>query len=158
MGFENTSGLNVRTFYGPMSQTEGTEGSLATAGAIQELALVITGSHVVGGGAAFDPTRAYLPAGAKVIGVYVNVQDVFSVGSGTDEEINIGTQGSEATNGFDIVEASLEATGVYAITSFNGTWANQLAANTQIGLADSGGGTWTTAGKARVVIQYVQLD
>jgi hypothetical protein len=158
MGYENTSGLNVRTFYGPMSQTEGTEGSIRTEGSIQELALVVTGAHVVGAGAAFDPTRAYLPAGAKVKEVLVNVQEVFSVSAGASNEINIGTQGSEATNGVPIPEASLEATGIYVITSFDGTWANQLAANTQIGLADSGGGTWTTAGKARVVIRYIQLD
>lgn len=158
MGYENTSGLNVRTFYGPMSQTEGTEGSIRTEGAVQELALVVTGSHAVSGGSTFDATLAYLPAGAKVIEVYVNVQEVFAVSGGVDEEINIGTQGSEATNGFDIVEASLEATGIYAITSFNGTWQAQLAANTQIGMAVSGSGTFTTAGKARIVIRYVQLD
>ncbi|NOQ73238.1 MAG: hypothetical protein GQ574_14620 [Crocinitomix sp.] len=78
---------------------------------------------------------------------------------GTTPVIDIGTESTEATNGFTITEAQAEAVGMYDLTSaLAGTWAAGLAADTTVGLLLGGTSpTVTSAGKAKIVIRYVAL-
>jgi len=100
-----------------------------------------------------------LPAGAIIKDVFAYVDEAF-VASGTTPALEIGTDGSEATNGFSVTEAQLEATGAYNLTSaLSGTWDAEapLAADTTIGIALSGTTpAITDAGKARFSIFFVR--
>jgi hypothetical protein len=99
-----------------------------------------------------------LPAGAVVKNVYVEVQEAFVLG-GTTPTILLGTDTSEVTNGFVISEAQAEAVATYDVTgTLTGTWAAPLAAETTVGLAMGGTSpTSTTAGKAKVIVEYVSV-
>lgn len=107
-------------------------------------------------GDAFTLLAPKIPAGAHIYKVIAEVTEAFTV-TGTSPTINVGTEGSENTNGIEITEAQAEAEGVYDITgSLQGTWAAPLAAETTVGL-DMDGTTPAlsgTAGKVRVVIYY----
>jgi hypothetical protein len=83
------------------------------------------------------------------------VKEAFVIG-GTTPAIVIGTEGSEATNGFVISEAQGEATGTYDVSgTLTGTWAAPLAAATTVGIDMSGTSpTVTDAGLAEVVVKY----
>lgn len=154
MAYENKAGLGVKNFYGPRRLTEGTIGGIETRGSQKELTLELSG-YAINDNVAF--LTGLLPAGAKVEEVVVRTDSAF-VMTGTTPTILIGTAGSEATNGFAITEAQAEAVGTYKITSFSGTWANGLAANTTVGIAL--GGTTpavTDAGKMRVTVRYTKL-
>jgi hypothetical protein len=100
-----------------------------------------------------------LPAGAIITDVFAYVEEAFVV-SGTTPALEVGTNGSEATNGFTVSEAQLEATGAYNLTSaLAGTWDAEapLAADTQIGFALSGTTpAITDAGKAKFRIFFVR--
>lgn len=145
---------SVNNHYGPR-ETGKTVGTFYTNGVERELSLDIDGEML--GDASFALLAPSLPAGAVVLECYADVTEAFVLG-GTSPVMNIGTEGSEATNGVDVSEAQLEAVGTYDITStVAGTWANPLAAATTVGLALGGTSPTTTdAGKVRVVIRYVQ--
>ena len=151
MGYEANTGLGVSAFYGGMTQREGIEGHRRTEGTIQELVVYVTSENI--NDDVFGRNLAYLPAGAYPKEVYVDVDEAFALG-GTSPTISIGTEGSEETNGFDITEAQAESTGSYQITSFNGTWANQLASDTDVGIALGGTSPTASGGYARVIIRY----
>lgn len=105
---------------------------------------------------AFDLLAPVLPAGAVIDDVYMSIETAFVV-SGTSPGIDFGTEGSEATNGFSVTEAQLEATGSYDLTSaLSGTWAAPLAAETTVGIAFFGTGSpaVTDVGRGRVVVRY----
>jgi hypothetical protein len=145
----------VHNQYGPRNAGK-TVGTFDTDGAIKELVIDFDGT-IVGDGA-YPLLAPTLPAGAIIEDVYLVVTEAFVLG-GTTPVIDIGTEGTEATNGFTITEAQAEATGTYDLTSaLSGTWAAGLAAATTVGIL-LGGGTpsVTSAGKARAVIRYVQV-
>lgn len=104
-----------------------------------------------------------LPAGAVITAVYMDVEEAFTL-TGTTPAVEVGTAGSEATNGFTITEAQLEATASVNLTAaLSGTWDGEapLAANTIIGIAVSGSGTPTVAdgaGKARITILFDRIN
>jgi hypothetical protein len=102
-----------------------------------------------------------LPKGAIITDVFAYVDEAF-VATGTTPALEVGTDGSEATNGFTIAEAKLEAVGAYNLTSeLSGTWDAEapLAANTKIGFALSGTTpALTRAGKMRISIFFVRTD
>ena len=151
MSKENSAGLGVNNRYGPLLTPDGVAGVFKTAGAENELVIEFSGTNVND-----DVISGFLPAGSKPIEVYVEVKSVFAVG-GTTPTLEVGTDGSEATNGFSISEAQLEAVGTYVITSFNGTWAARLAADTTVSAALAGTSpTVTSAGEARIVIRYAR--
>lgn len=133
-----------------------TVGTVQTEGSVYELSLNIDGEMV--GDAAYPLIAPTLPAGAVIKEVYAEVDEAFVLG-GTSPVINIGTEGSEATNGVDLSEARAEAVGTYDLTStLAGTWAAPLAAATTVGLALAGTSpTVTDAGSVRVVIRYARL-
>lgn len=143
----------VNNHYGPRN-TGKTVGVSRTAGFVNELTMDIDGTMV--GNAAFPLLAPSIPAGSIIEDVYLVVEEAFVLG-GTTPAIEVGTEGTEATNGFTITEAQAEATGTYDVTSaLSGTWAAGLAAATTVGLALSGTTpTVTSAGKARVVVRYV---
>jgi hypothetical protein len=152
--WENSAGIGVFNHYGERG-TQDSGGVIKTEGSTNELTLVIDGTMVSDG--AIPRATATLPAGAKVTKAYVHVTEVFVL-TGTTPTIDIGTQGTEGTNGFDITEAQAEALGVYEETTFAGTWAAELAASTVVDVAL--GGTTpasTSAGQATIVIEYVVL-
>lgn len=162
MGFETSqfgdqvTGANVTSdvnnHYG-VRETGKTTGNIKTEGSMNELTLDVDGTMV--GNAAYTLVVPKLPAGAIIEDVYAEVSEAFVLG-GTTPAIEIGTEGSEATNGFTITEAQAEAAASYDLTSaLSGTWAAPLAAETTLGLALSGTSpTVTSAGKVRVVIRY----
>lgn len=145
----------VNNHYGPR-MTGKTQGSMKTEGALGELVFDVDGEMV--GNEAFALLAPQVPAGTLVTAVYVEVTEAFVVG-GTSATINIGTEGSENTNGFEVTEAQAEAVGVYDVTSsLQGTWAAGLAAATTIGIdMDGTSPTVTAAGKMRVVVKYVDV-
>lgn len=168
MGFEQskfgdgsaTGSGNVTTavnqHYGARD-TGKTQGVVGTEGVMNELTIDLDGTMV--GNDAFALLAPSLPAGSLIEDVYMEVTEVFVLG-GTTPVVDVGTEGSEATNGFTITEAQLEATGTYDLTSaLSGTWAAGLAAATTVGIALGGGGSNTTtdAGKARIVVRYVKV-
>lgn len=147
----------VHNHYGPYTEVNKTVGnSQDDQGFMKELVIDFDGTVV--GNAAYPLLAPTLPAGAIIEDVYLFVDEVFVLG-GTTPAIEIGTEGSEATNGFSISEAQAEAVGTYDLTSaLSGTWAAGLAAATTVGIALSGTTpTVTSAGKARVVIRYARV-
>jgi hypothetical protein len=137
--------------------TGDTNGVSKTEGFINELTIDINGGNV--GAGAYALLAPTLPAGAIIEDVYMEVTEVFVLG-GTTPVIDVGTETSEATNGFTITEAQAEALGSYDLTSaLSGTWAAPLAAATTVGVLLGGGGsnTVTAAGKAKLVIRYAKL-
>lgn len=152
-GFEDTAGRGVNVFYGPRTRLEGITGNMKTLGAIKQLVVELSAENVSDGFAGFFS----LPAGVKPLRAIVDVEEAFVLG-GTTPALSIGTDGSEGTNGFDIAEAVAEAVGVTEITSFNGTWADELAAVTRVGILLTGSTpTITSAGIVKVIVEYAQV-
>lgn len=153
MSFITQPVTGVKNFYGPRTAREGIAGHMNTAGAVQELSIVFTGTNINDG---IMDSVAILPAGSKVLKAYVETAEVSAM-TGTTPTILIGTNGSEVTNGFVVSEAQGEAVGTYDVSgTLTGTWALRLAANTSVSVTL--GGTTpaiTDAGKYVVVIQYV---
>ena len=148
----------VHNRFGPRD-IGGTVGVLKVEGMDEELVIDFTGEEFNDLPDGLMPF--VLPAGAVLKEVYVDVEEPF-VATGTTPALNVGTDGSEATNGFTISEAILEGTGSANVTStLKGTWAvgTPLQANTQIGFAL--GGTTpvvTDAGKARITIKFYRIN
>ncbi len=122
---------------------------------MQEVVIYVNGSDFSSGS---YNTRATLPAGSTFVEAIAEVTEAFVLG-GTSPTIAVGTDGSEETNnGIELAEASAEATGTYYNATGAGTWANPLAADTDIGVALGGTTpTVTDAGEAKVVIRYIKV-
>lgn len=146
----------VNNHYGTRD-TGKTQGVAQSTGFERELILTIDGTMV--GNEAFPLIAPNLPAGAVIEKVTVEVTEAFVLG-GTTPVIEVGTEGSEATNGFTISEAQAEAAATYNLTSaLSGTWAAPLAASTTIGIDLAGTSpTVTAAGSMKVVITYVDVS
>lgn len=144
----------VSNHYGPRETGE-VSGVVKTEGATNQLVLEFDGTNVSDGAFTLQTPKT-LPAGANIEDVWLKVSEVFVLG-GTTPVVDIGTEGSEATNGFTMSEANLESVQTVDLTSaLSGTWAAPLAASTTIGILLGGGGsnTVTAAGKAKVIINY----
>ncbi len=130
-----------------------TVGVVKTEGSMHEMKLSIDGDMLTAD--AFALIAPNLPKGAVIEDVYLKVDEVFAI-TGSSVVIDIGTSGSEATNGFTITEAQLQTVTTVDLTSaLSGTWAAPLAASTTVGIVMSG----TTpvsdgSGKAAVVVRY----
>lgn len=158
MGYESTSGLNVKNHYGPRGTQAGVAsgGQVHGNGVVQEKVVYITGADF-GSGTSFD-TELTIPKGAKFIEAYAEVTEVFALG-GTTPTINVGTNGSEGTNYvIELSEAQAEAVGEVYNATGAGTYASPLAADAAIGVAlDGTSPTVTDAGKAKVVVRYIKI-
>lgn len=156
MGFESNTGLGVVNHYGARD-TGKTAGVVKTEGRKEQISVDIDVETIANGGSPVVPVT--IPASSTIEKVYARVTEAFTL-TGTTPTIEIGTEGSEATNGANLSEAQAEAVGTYDLTStLGGTWANPLAADTEVGVA-LGGTTPATsgaAGKVRVVIEYTKM-
>lgn len=154
MSKESSTGLGVSQYYG-VRDTGDTLGQYRTAGAQRELSIHMTGetlSHLIIG-----PTD--IPAGSVITKAYVRVTEVFVLAGAS--VVEVGTDGSEVTNGVSLLEADLEAVGYVDVTAqLAGTWDAEavLAADTRVGVAFSAGSVTTaSAGQATLVIEYTQV-
>lgn len=156
MGYESNSGLGVYNHYGPRDIEAGvvSGGDVHGSGVIFESVVYITGDDF-NSTTSFD-TQLTLPAGAVFKEATFDVTEAFTLGN-ADNVFNIGTNGSESTNGVSI--ANPDATGVTQDTSGAGTWAAALAADTAVGVSVTGTTAAVTAGsgKAKVVIRYTKI-
>ena len=154
MSFETDAFRGVKTNYNTRNLEPGLIGEVPGNGAVRELVVHISGETLNSG----TIENVTLPAGALPIEWFVKVEEAFDLG-GTSPTIEVGTDGSEATNGLTITEAVAEAVETTKSTTFAGTWGSDLAAATTIGIAM--GGTSPTAdaavGKARLGVRYVSL-
>ena len=146
----------VSNHFGPRLSTKAV-GEVKTAGIVRELSIEFTGEDL--SAAAYALLAPKIPAGAVIEDVYMFTKEAFVIG-GTSPTGEVGTEGSEATNGFTITEAQLETVGRYDLTgALSGTWAAPLAAETTVGLAMAGTSpTSTSAGKAEVVVRYARVS
>lgn len=145
---------NVNTHFGTRD-TGGTTGVNKIEGVKEELIIDFTGAMFNEVGGFLIPF--VLPAGAIIKAVYMTVDEVFVTG-GTFTALDIGTSGSEATNGFSVTDAQLEAAATVNLTgALSGTWDGEapLAADTVIDAVLTGAGaSLTDAGKARFTILF----
>lgn len=136
----NEAGLGVYNNYGTRTTDEGRVGDIRTGGIEREMEIDFRGdanaATIVGS----------LPAGADIQGVYVNVTEAFT----GITAIDLGTDGSEATNG-----VSVPVTVGKATVATGGTWAAVLAAATDIAVVFTG--TAAGIGEAKVVIKYIAV-
>lgn len=145
---------DVRNQFG-QRDTGGSVGVQKIAGNSERLTFEFSGAEFADLG---DPLVAtYLPAGAILKDAYVTVEEVFAL-TGTTPVLNVGTDGTEGTNGITATKAQLEAAGTYSLLStLKGTWAvnTPLAARTKVGFA-LGGTTPTISrtGRARFTVVY----
>lgn len=155
MSRENKAGLGVLNTYGPRPVPDMARGTLKTEGAYNEFVLEFTGKDLNDNLANVLTT---LPAGIRFVDWFVEVEEVFAL-TGTSPTVLVGTDTTEVTNGFVISKAILEAKAVSAIsTTFAGTWAATLAADTKVGIAF--GGTLpvvANTGKGRIVARYLKV-
>lgn len=148
MSKENSAGLGVNNHYGTRQIPDGATGVFKTSGVENELVIELSGANIND-----DVISGLLPATARPIEAYVDVKEAFTL-TGTGPVLNVGTDGSEATNGLSITEAQLEAVGTYVITTFAGTWAARLEADTTVSVALGGTAPTIAGGKARIVVRY----
>jgi hypothetical protein len=156
MSKEASSGLGsgVRSRFGPVSVPDGAGGVVRTAGGMNQVVLEFSGADINND----DFQKAIVPAGSFLTRAYIEVEEIFALG-GTTPTIDIGTDGSEATNRVDVTQAQAQAVGTYDIvsTALN-TWAARLAADTTVSIALGGTTpTVTSAGKGRVVLEFVKV-
>lgn len=148
---------NVHNHYG-IRDSGKVNGVLNTAGAMKEMVIHLDAAMVTA--EAFPLMAPVLPAGVRIEDVYLYTTEAFVLG-GTTPVVEIGTEGSEATNGFTIAETNLENVGMYDMTSaLSGTWSTAvgLVANTIVGIDLAGTSpTNGTAGRAVIVIRYVDV-
>lgn len=153
MSFEKTNGLGVNTHYGPRSSQDGvvSGGTIQKHGSVFEAVVYISGDDF-DGGTSFN-TELTIPSGAFPLDAYFEVTEAFTLGN-ADNVFNIGTDGSESTNGVSI--ANPDATGVTRDDTPKGTWGAALTADTAVGVSVTGTTAGVTAGsgKAKVVIRY----
>ena len=99
-----------------------------------------------------------IPAGSVIREVIVEVIEAFAL-SGSTPTINLGTDGSAATNGVPISEAQAEAIGVSSPTPI-GTWAQGavLAADTAIAIELGGSGVLTEVGHCVIKVMYDNMS
>ena len=147
---------SVNTHFGAFDGGK-TVGVKKTEGVMYELTMDIDGEMM--GVEEFALLAPVIPAGSRIEDAFLNVTEAFVMG-GTTPTFEVGTEGSEATNGLVISEAIGEAIGTYDLTgTLVGTWAGSVGflVDTTVGLALEGDATVTTAGKMRLVIRYVKM-
>ena len=151
MSFEANTGLGVHNHYGPRKNGPGA-GVIGTQGREVEASIDLTGEAVTAGGPILVDFT--IPAGAVIDQAFLVVTEVAVFGN-ADNVVDVGTDTSEATNGFTMTNDMFEALGTYDVTAeLSGTWAAPLAADTKVGFAVSGTTAAMTGGVAKVIIKY----
>lgn len=145
---------DVSNHYGPRN-TGGTVGQFLTFGTKNEIGIDLTGEMLNQDKKIL--VAPVLPVGAIITGVNLKVDEAFDLG-GTSPGVEIGTVGSEATNGVSLTESDLETVQTLVVTAAkSGTWNDPLTVETKIGIVLSGTSPTVdpSVGKARVIINYV---
>lgn len=144
----------VSNNYGPR-ETGGAIGTIGTVGAQNEFSFDFTGQILTD--LIISPVD--IPAGAVITKAYLRVTEAFDLAVGT--VVEVGTDGSEATNGVSLLEADLESTGYVDVTAqLAGTWDAEvpLAADTRVGVALSAGSVADSdVGRAQLVVEYTKV-
>lgn len=156
MGYENTAGLGVNNQYGPRN-TGGAAGLERGQNSVNRLSISITGEMLNSG----FVTPQSIPKYASFKSAHITVHEAFVV-TGTTPTILVGAAGSVATNGFIITETELETLGSRKLANDGeGTWdiahASGTAAAALVDFAFEGDAAVTDAGRATLVLEYVNL-
>lgn len=127
--------------------------------AVTEITLTITAEQLQRDASTNDGflVAPVLPVGAVITRTVVQTKVAFTL-TGTTPTINIGTEGSETTNGFAITQTQAQTVGTYTGQTLNGTWASPIAAAATVGVA-LGGTTPVvtgTAGQIDIIISYIK--
>lgn len=149
------------SFLGGISQvygeayTGGATGAIKTEGAKNEIAVHLTGDVL--SSLIIQPVK--IPKGSVVTKAYIRVTEAFDLAALS--VVEVGTDGSEATNGVSLTEANLESVGYVDVTAaLAGTFDAEvpLAADTLLGVAFSAGSvTNAKVGKAVLVFETVRV-
>lgn len=150
MSKENSAGLGVNNRYGTLSTPDAAAGVFKTEGAYNELVIEFSGDNVNN-----DDIAGFIPAGATPVNWVLEVKSAFTL-TGTSPVLNVGTDGSESTNGLQMSEANLESVGTVESSSFNGTWDARLASATNVAAALGGTSPTISGGEARLIVRYVK--
>lgn len=145
MSYESSNGLGVKTKFGPSKAGNHlVAGGYHSEGSLQTIAIKFDESMI-----GTDFIDLYLPSGAQVVSATLKVTTGF-VGAGATLEI--GTAGSEVTNGISWPIASIgTANRTVAGVAPAGTWANPLVGATKVGIAASGAAFTAGAGSINLV-------
>tara|TARA_R110002096_G_scaffold223819_1_gene413108 strand:- start:178 stop:627 length:450 start_codon:yes stop_codon:yes gene_type:complete len=145
MSYESSNGLGVKTKFGPSQAGDHlVAGGYHSEGALQTIAIK------------FDETMlgtnfidVHLPSGAQVVSATLKVTTGFV---GATAVLEIGTKGSEATNGISWAVANIgTANRTVDGIAPTGTWANPLTTSTKIGIAESTAAFTAGAGSINLV-------
>lgn len=138
--------------------TGDTHGAAPSAGHLRQYVINLDGSMVSNEAFPLGALPPRLPAKIDIRNVWLDVTEVFVLG-GSTPVVEVGTEGTEATNGVTLSESALENLGISDQTSnLAGTWAAPLQNATVVGIDLAGTSpTSTSAGKAKLVIEYVEL-
>jgi len=141
----NTNGLGNRQTYNARKVDEGRFSTKTRRDSQLEVELGFSGED-------FNEVSGVLPAGFLITEVLLKVGDAFVL-TGTTPAVEIGTSGSEATNGVTITEAQIEDDeSIVDLTSaLSGTWAAILVADTTVNIVLSGTGSPTLTGGDAIV-------
>ena len=145
---------NSSNQYGPRDNGQ-TTGVVKTESQKTELKLNITHTDITAGGPALVPV--IIPAGSIILEVYSTTTTAFTTGDAANV-VDVGTDTSEAANGFTISAAALLNVGSESQTAnLSGTWDAEVALedDTVVGYAVSGITPATTAGEIEVTIIYI---
>jgi hypothetical protein len=162
MAKESSSGLGVNSRYGPVIIPDEAVGSIKTEGFKNQLTCYVSHVGLADPGTYLNQVYT-IPAGSIIVDIDVFVTEAFSAFPNVDNIVNIGTDGSAATNGIAVQDAVWISTGHYnmadATIAQNNTWGASaiLAADTDVSFELSGTSATTyapTAGEATVVITY----
>ena len=156
MGYENTAGLGVNNQYGPRN-TGGAAGLEHGKNSLNRVSISLTGEMLNSG----FITPQSVPKYASFQSAHITVHEAFVI-TGTTPTILVGAAGSVATNGFIITETELETLGSRKLANDGeGTWdinhATGTTAAALIDIAFEGDAASTNAGRATLVLEYINL-
>lgn len=143
---QNANGLGVRQTFGAAVRGDTiVAGAYVSSGPLQTIVVAFDSGDLQE-----DFLDIFLPSGAQVVSASLYVETAFVGGGAT---LEIGTKGSEVTNGISWPVASIATSNrSVAGAALAGTWANPLAAPTAVGVVDSG--AVFTAGKGKITLTY----
>lgn len=135
-------------------KTGRTQGSIKTEGLNGETVFELSG-ELLGD---LINQKVYFEAGSVITKATLVVDEAFDLAAAS--VVEVGQDGSEATNGVSLTEANLESTGVVDVTAgLAGTFATSsvIPAYIDLGVAFSAGSVAdTSVGKARVIFEYLR--
>lgn len=154
MSRETLPVTGVSNHFGPR-ETGGAIGTVKTEGSKNEFAVKLTGEVLDN----LIVSPVDIPANSIITKAYIHVTEAFDLAAVS--VVEVGTEGSEATNGVSLLEADLESTGYVDVTAqLAGTWDAEvpLAADTRVAIAFSAGSvTDSTVGVATLVVEYTKV-